>query len=99
MRSIMIALAVFSFVMTPASAAGARTCGPKSARTVRQSATIRVFSQKQSYFACWRRGRRAPEQLGFDAFGPGESIGPLRLRGRYLAYAYSSCHVTPCSFV
>src|SRR4051794_15578324 len=99
MRGTLIALAALCFAMPSASAAATRTCGPRSAHTVKHSATIRVFTQKQAYFACWRRSRRTPEQLGAAAFGSGASIGGLRLRGRYLGYWYFSCRVTPCKFV
>jgi hypothetical protein len=98
MRASVILFAAITLAMPSSSDAATRNCGPRSARTVRQSATIRVFVHKHAYFACWRRTPRQPEELGSAAFGPGASVGGLRLRGRYLAYWYASCRATPCQF-
>lgn len=84
-RPILIALAALSFAAPAASGAATRDCGPKLARTVRPSATIRVFSQKHTSYACWRRGGK-PILI---ADGP-DLVGFFRLRGRFLAYMLTS---------
>src|SRR3954454_18978889 len=85
MRWIAIALATLLLAAAPADAARTRSCGPKSAPTVAQSSTIRVYGKEQDFAACWRRSRVKPVDLYYGA------LGPLRLRGRYVAYVSRSC--------
>src|SRR3954449_4224534 len=85
MRWIAIVLATLLLAAAPADAARTRSCGPKSAPTVAQSSTIRVYGKEQDFAACWRRSRVKPVDLYYGA------LGPLRLRGRYVAYVSRSC--------
>jgi hypothetical protein len=91
MRWIAIALAGLAFAVPSAEAAPRGGCGPKSAHTVRQSATIRVFKTKDEYDVCWRPSHGEPTNLQAG------SISRLRLRGRYLAYVATFCAVR-CQF-
>src|SRR3954453_14433889 len=85
MRWIAIVLATVLLTASPAGAAPRHNCGPRSAPTVAQSDTIRVYGKNQDFAACWRRSRVKPVELYYGA------LGPLRLRGRYVAYVSRSC--------
>jgi hypothetical protein len=103
MRWIVIALPALIFAGGLAHAAPKRDCGPKAAETVKQSDTIRVYYTKtgsaRNYYACWRRTAGRPVELGGGTVRPPESVGRLRLRGRFLTYIFTSCGVGGCDFV
>jgi hypothetical protein len=94
-RFLIVLLAATLLAVTPAAAHG-RDCGPGTARTVVASPAVRVyFTQRGStknYYACWRRtGGRAME-LVYGGVDRPDFVNRFLLRGRYLAYVYTSCH-------
>src|SRR3954468_3534548 len=91
MRLIVVALTTLLLADAPADAAPTRNCGPKSAPTVAQSSTVRVYGEKQDFAACWRRSRVKPVEFYLG------TLGPLLLRGRYVAYVSTSCE-SGCGF-
>jgi hypothetical protein len=91
-------VAVLLCAAPSAEAVPKRDCGPKSAHTVSQSATIRVFSANKRYYACWRRAAGKPVLLAEGKVEPPDSIGRFLLRGRFLTYTYTSCSPTGCHF-
>jgi hypothetical protein len=96
MGRVLIAVAAAATLFLPAPAsARARDCGPASARTVEQSAAVRVYFAQQGstkhYYACWRRTGGKPVALVYGGVTPPTSVSRVLIRGRYLAFVYTDC--------
>jgi hypothetical protein len=89
-------MAVAAVMFLPATAsARPPDCGPGAARTVQQSAAVRVFFVKtgstRHYYACWRRTGGKPLQLVYNGVEAPTSVGRFLIRGRFLAFVYTDC--------
>jgi hypothetical protein len=90
----LIAVAAVMFLPATASARP-DDCGPAAARTVRQSAAVRVFfvqkGRVKHYFSCWRRTGGKPFELVYNGVRRPDSVDRLLLRGRFLTVVSRSC--------
>jgi hypothetical protein len=96
--AIVIALAAaIPAVTAPAGQAAKRkpTCNRAHSKTVAKNRTVRVFTVKRkgttTLYACRRStGRRAKLTKSFDGFTSSAKFSDVRLRGNFVAYAYSA---------
>lgn len=102
-RLLLIFIAAAALLLQSAASAQARhDCGARSGRTVVGSAAVRVFfldrGTTRHYRACWRRGGGGkPVELVYGGIDRPDFVNRFLLRGRYLAFVYTSCEPRgPC---
>lgn len=79
-----VTVAAVLVIAAPAHASGA--CRAHGSKTLRSSKVARVYELRGTVYAClYTRGHRY--KLGVNDKDFGDTIGPIRLRGPYVAYA------------
>src|SRR4051812_27113903 len=95
MGRVLIAVAAAMMLLPATASARPRDCGPASARTVEQSAAVRIYFTEHGatkhYYACWRRAHGKPVSLTYGGIERPEFLNRFRLRGRYVTFVYTSC--------